>query len=135
MANRKRKRWIWMLPIIFVLAGVAFFSLKAVSRTPATIDPEKLATAERVNLNRSVVATGKIEPVTKVEIKSKASGIIQKLPVNVGDVVRQGQLICELDKNDLQPRVREAQAALGMTEAALQSAQAEYERYKVEAAG
>jgi HlyD family secretion protein len=55
--------------------------------------------------------------------------------VNVGDVVRRGQVICELDKNDLQPRVREAQAALGVAEAAVKSAQADYERYKVEAAG
>ena len=58
------------------------------------IDAEKLAKVERIDLARSVVATGKIQPVTQVEIKSKASGIIQKLPVNVGDVVRKGQVIC-----------------------------------------
>jgi HlyD family secretion protein len=82
-----------------------------------------------------VVATGKIEPTTKVEIKSKASGIILRLPVNVGDIVRQGQVICELDQNDLLPRVRQAQAALGIAEASLKSAQADFERNKVEAAG
>jgi HlyD family secretion protein len=70
-----------------------------------------------------------------VEIKSKASGIILKLPVNVGDLVRQGQVICELDQNDLLPRLRQARAALGMAEAALKSTQAEYERNKVEALG
>ena len=76
-----------------------------------------------MDLARSVVATGKIEPTTKVEIKSKASGIIQSLPVNVGDRVRKGQVICELDKNDLLPRLREAQAALAVAEAAVTSAQ------------
>jgi HlyD family secretion protein len=70
-----------------------------------------------------------------VEIKSKASGIILKLPVNVGDRIRQGTVICELDKNDLLPRVRQARAALSMAQAALKSAEAEYARYKVEAAG
>ena len=109
--------------------------MRALSRTPPKIDPEKLVKVERIDLARSVVATGKIEPTTKVEIKSKASGIIQKLPVNVGDRVRQGQVICELDQNDLLPRVRQAQASLGMAEASLESAQAEYERAKVEAAG
>ncbi|MDX1982276.1 MAG: efflux RND transporter periplasmic adaptor subunit [Bryobacteraceae bacterium] len=69
-----------------------------------------------------------------MEIKSKASGIIQVLPVNVGDVVRRGQVICELDKNDLQPRLREAQAALNVSEAAVKTALADYERYQVEAA-
>src|SRR5436190_10199244 len=136
MANhRKRSRWIWLFPTILALAGIAFFSLKAVSRTPITIDTEKLATAERTDLGRSVVATGKIEPVTKVEIKSKASGIIQKLPVNVGDYVRQGQVICELDQNDLIPRLRQTQAALNVAKAAVVSANSDYEKIKVDAAG
>ena len=136
MAKRKRKSWIWILAVVaIVVAGVAFFSFKALTRTPAKIDPERLARVERIDLARSVVATGKIEPTTKVEIKSKASGIILKLPANVGDTVRQGQVICELDQNDLLPRVRQARASLSMAEAALKSAQAEFERNTVEAAG
>src|SRR5579871_5542317 len=132
MANqRKRRRWMWLLPALLVMAGVAFFSLKAVSRAPTTIDAEKLAAAERMDLSRSVVATGKIEPVTKVEIKSKASGIIQKLPVNVGDYVRLGQIICELDQNDLIPRLRQAQAALNVAKAAVVSAHSDYEKTRV----
>jgi HlyD family secretion protein len=136
MANRKKRVWIWTLVIaVIAIAGLAFFSLRALTRAPATIDPERLARVERTDLVRSVVATGKIEPTTKVEIKSKASGIILKLPVNVGDRVQQGQVICELDQNDLLPRVRQARAALRMAEAALKSAQADFERNKVEAAG
>ena len=136
MAVRRKRSILWiLLASVPVLAGVAFFSLRALSRTPAKIDAEKLARVERIDLARSVVATGKIEPTTKVEIKSKASGIIQKLPVNVGDTVRPGQVICELDQNDLLPRLRQAQAALGVAQATLQSAQADYERNKVEAAG
>ncbi|MCC6862273.1 MAG: efflux RND transporter periplasmic adaptor subunit [Bryobacterales bacterium] len=136
MANHKRKRRLfWVLCSLPLLGGLVFFSLKALSPNSTKIEPEKLARAERMDLARSVVATGKIEPVTKVEIKSKASGIIQSLPVNVGDVVRKGQVICELDKNDLLPRLREAQAALAVGEAALKSAKADYERYQVEANG
>src|SRR5690242_2721905 len=136
MAVPKRRSRVWIvLVLIPVLGGVAFFSLRALSRTPAKIDPEKIVRVERMDLARSVVATGKIEPTTKVEIKSKASGIILKLPVNVGDLVRQGQVICELDQNDLLPRLRQAQAALGVADAALKSSQADYERAKVEAAG
>ena len=136
MATRRRRIWVWLLPVLLlVVGGAAFFSLRAISRTPAKIPPEKLVRVERIDLVRSVVATGKIEPTTKVEIKSKASGIILKLPVNVGDVIHQGQVICELDQNDLQPRVRQARAVLGINEAALKSAQAEYARTKVEAVG
>ena len=136
MAIRKRRSWVWILPALFlVLGSAAFFSVRALSRNPSTIAPEKLVRVERTDLARSVVATGKIEPTTKVEIKSKASGIILKLPVNVGDVVRQGQVICELDQNDLQPKVRQAQAALGIAEAALKSAEAEHARTRIEAEG
>src|SRR5215467_9548921 len=100
MANQKRsKRWIWVSGSLFLLGGIAFFSFKALSKSAPKIDSEKLAKVERMNLTRSVVATGKIEAANKVEIKSKASGIILKLPVEISQPVRQGQVICELDQN------------------------------------
>jgi HlyD family secretion protein len=136
MATGKERSWLWILATVFVGLGcLAFFALRALTHSPITIDPERLARVERMDLARSVVATGKIEPTTKVEIKSKASGIILNLPVNVGDTVHQGEVICELDQNDLLPRVRQSRATLSMAEAALKSAQADYERNKVEAAG
>lgn len=136
MAARKRRSILWIVLVaILVFVAVGFFSLRALSRTPTKIDPDKLARVERMDLARSVVATGKIEPTTKVEIKSKASGIILKLPVNVGDVIRQGQTICELDQNDLLPRLKQAQAALAIAEAQVKSARADLERNQVEAAG
>ncbi len=135
MAAKKPRRILWVTLTLLVLVSAAFFSLKAIGTKPAKIDPEKLAKVERVDLARSVVATGKIQPVTQVEIKSKASGIIQKLPVNVGDFVHKGEVLCELDQNDLIPALRQQQAALHVAEANLKSAQADYERYKVDAAG
>jgi HlyD family secretion protein len=136
MASRKKRSFLWvLLAAVPVVGGVGFFSFRALSRTPAKIDPEKLVQVEKMDLARSVVATGKIEPTTKVEIKSKASGIILKLPVNVGDVVHQGQVICELDQNDLLPRLQQAKAALAVAEAQLKSAQADLARNQVEAEG
>src|SRR3954462_15308441 len=125
MAAKKRKRILWVTLTLLVLGSAAFFSLKAIGTKPAKIDPEKLAKVERMDLARSVVATGKIQPVTQGEIKSKASGIIQKLPLNVGDFVHKGQVICELDQNDLLPTLRQQQAALHVAEANLRSAQAD----------
>src|SRR5882762_9798041 len=136
MSNpRRRPRYIWIATVVLLLGGAALFSLKAIGRGAPKIDAEKLARVERMDLARSVVATGKVEPTTKVEIKSKASGIILRLPVNVGDVVHAGQMICELDRNDLEPRLREAKAALAVNEAVLKTARAECDRYKIEAIG
>ncbi len=135
MANRsKRKRWLWLLAIPFI-GLVGLLSLKAFGGKPTKIDPEKLAKVERMNLARSVVATGKIQPLRQVEIKSKASGIIQSLPVNFGDMVRKGEVICELDKNDLLPKLNQAKAALAVDEAQIQSARADLERFKIDASG
>src|SRR5579884_2159002 len=135
MAAKKRRHWPWFLLTFMIVLGAAVFAVHSINAKPAKIDAEKLAKVERIDLARSVVATGKIEPVTKVEIKSKASGIIQNLPVNVGDIVHKGQLICKLDENNVLPQVRQFQAALSLAEANLKSALADYERYKVDAAG
>jgi HlyD family secretion protein len=135
MAAKKPRRILWVTLTLLVLGSAAFFSLKAINNKPVKIDPEKLAKVERIDLARSVVATGKVQPVTQVDVKAKASGIIQKLPVNVGDFVHKGQVICELDQNDLLPALHQQEAALHVAQAALKSAQADYERYKVDAAG
>ena len=135
MAARKRRYFLWLTPTVLVLIGLGGVAAKSIWTKPVKIDNEKLAKVERIDLARSVVATGKIQPVTQVDIKSKASGIIQKVPVNVGDVVHKGQVICELDQNDLLPALRQQQAALHVAEAALKTARADYDRYKVDASG
>jgi HlyD family secretion protein len=71
---------------VLVVVGGAWGYTTLKGATP-DIDPSKLATVERGTMTRSVVATGKIEPITKVEIKSKANGIIERLNVDVDQVV------------------------------------------------
>jgi HlyD family secretion protein len=132
--GRRRRRWIWLSVVLVVLAG-AFVGLRAALRPNHQIDPSKLATIERGDIARSVVATGKIEPLAKVEVKSKASGIVKQIFVHYSDWVKKGQVLVELDKEELQARVREARAALLAAQAAEEAALAAYERNKVEAEG
>jgi len=132
--NRNRWFWIWSIVILVVLAG-AFAALKASFRSNHKIDPGKLAEVTRGTVTRSVVATGKIQPRSKVDVKSKASGIVERILVDYGDYVRQGQVLVELDKEELRARVREARALLMAAEAAEQAAQAACERNQVEAEG
>lgn len=132
--NSKRKRW-WILIGVPVLLAAIIFVVTAALRPKNSIDPSKLATVERGAIARSVVATGKVEPRAKVEVKSKASGIVKQIFVHYGDRVKQGQVLVELDKEELQARVREAQANLIAAQAAVDAAQAAYERNQVEAEG
>jgi HlyD family secretion protein len=132
----KKSRKIWLITgsiIIMSVLGVTGFVV--MSREKNDIDASRMAIVERGNITRSVVATGRIEPITKVEIKSKANGIIKELKVQVGDLVQPGQVLTELDKENLAARVREAKAALLGAESNLKAAQAQLEKNMVEAEG
>lgn len=136
MARSGRKfRWVWVTGALVLLIGGAGFLLRGALKTETKIDASKLAAVERGDIARSVVATGKIEPRAKVEVKSKASGIIKKIYVDYGQYVKTGQVLVELDKEELEARVREASALLQAAEAAQLSAEAALERNKTEALG
>ncbi len=131
--KKTRKWWIigGALILVVVLAGV----LIAAKSGGTKIEPSKLAKCEKGDLAKSVVATGKIEPITKVEIKSKASGIVKKLYVEAGDKVKQGQVLAELDREEIQANVRASEAQLQSSEANLTAAEAELKRSQVDAEG
>jgi HlyD family secretion protein len=136
--NGKRKRRKRIIIWSSIAAGVLALVVTGVviaSSTGTKIDPSKLAKVEKGDLAKSVVATGKIEPITKVEIKSKASGIVKKLHVEYGDKVKKGQVLAELDKEEIQARVAQAQAQLEASSASLNGTRADLERAKVDAEG
>lgn len=116
-----------------VVAGVWGYS--TLDGATPTFDGSRLATVERGTMVRSVVATGKIEPITKVEIKSKANGIIELLNVDVDQAVNAGDVLVELDKENLNARVRESRAALQAAEAGLLATEAALKKNTIEAEG
>jgi HlyD family secretion protein len=117
--RKKRRRWIVLGSMTLALVGVVVIATAAL-RPTHTIAPDKLAGVERGDIARSVVATGKIEPLTKVEVKSKASGIVEKIYLDAGDKVKTGQVLAELDKEQLHASVAESRANLEAAEAAYQ---------------
>ncbi|HAX41118.1 MAG TPA: efflux RND transporter periplasmic adaptor subunit [Bryobacteraceae bacterium] len=132
--RRKSRKWLW-IGITVVILGGAGAAVRGALKPNNAIDPNKLATIERGDIARSVVATGKIEPRSTVEVKSKASGIVKQIHVDYGDIVRTGQVLVELDKEDLQARVRELRANVQAAEAAETAAVASLERNRVDAQG
>jgi len=132
--KKRRKKIIYISIGIFLVLVIAG-GLIAATRGGTKIDPSKLAKVEKGDLAKSVVATGKVTPITKVEVKSKASGIVKRLLVDAGDQVKKGQLLAQLDKEEISAQVEQARAALQAAEASLTGAQADYERAKVDAEG
>jgi HlyD family secretion protein len=133
-ASRKSKRfWIWLGCGAAVVVLVLGFSLVRLAKGPA-IDPNKLAKVTRGDVARSVVATGKIQPILKVEVKSKASGIVEKLYVDINDRVKKGQLLAQLDQVEILAQVNAQRAQLTAAEANVATYEANIEQDKVNAA-
>ncbi|MGD0345677.1 MAG: efflux RND transporter periplasmic adaptor subunit [Terracidiphilus sp.] len=132
-ASRKKKRiWIILGCVVAVLVIGAVVALVHLAKGDP-IDPNKIAKVTRGDVARSVVATGQIQPITKVEVKSKASGIVQKLYVDINDRVHKGQELAQLDQQEIQAQVDAQRAQLASAEANVTTYQANIEQDKVNA--
>lgn len=126
----KRSRW-FIIGLVIVIVVVAAFYFYGNSRsTEASGDnPRFKEYAVRIGVfETKVSANGVVGPIDRVEIKSKASGRIDELPVEEGDFVKKGDLICRLDPTDIQAEVDQAQADLDIAEAELKTAQNTFDR-------
>ena len=81
-------------------------------RTAASTIFMDTAVVTRQSIVIAVSATGTIEPAEVVQVKSKASGLIIKMPVQMGTEVKPGDLIAQIDPRDAQSRYDQAVAAL-----------------------
>jgi HlyD family secretion protein len=134
VAARKSKRiWIWVVVGVVVILGAAGVAVARMV-SGGSIDPNRIAKVTRGDVARSVVATGKIQPITKVEVKSKASGIVEKLYVDINNHVRKGEPLAQLDQQEILAQVEAQQAALASAEANVGTYEANIEQDKVNAA-
>jgi HlyD family secretion protein len=135
VAAAKRSKWFW----IWISAGAGALVLIAVIGITglvkgSPIDANKIAKVTRGDVARSVIATGKIQPITKVEVKSKASGIVEKLFVDINDRVHKGQNLAQLDQQEILAQVEAQRAQLAAAEANVVTYEANIEQDKVNAA-
>jgi HlyD family secretion protein len=115
-ARRSRKFWIWLSAGILVVVAVAGLGLARLAKGSG-VDANRISKVTRGDVARSVVATGKIQPITKVEVKSKASGIVEKLFVDINNTVKKGQPLAELDQMEILAQVEAQRAQLASAEA------------------
>jgi len=133
-ASRKGKKfWIWLSAGVLVVLLLAGLGLARMAKGSG-VDANRLAKVTRGDVARSVVATGKIQPITKVEVKSKASGIVEKLYVDINNKVTKGQQLAQLDQQEIQAQVEAQRAQLGSAQANVGTYEANVEQDKVNAA-
>ncbi len=88
----------------------------------------KEMTVKRGTFQVVVSASGVVKPIDRVEIKSKASGQIEALPIEEGDFIKKGNLIAMLDQKDERAAVDQTKADLDIANAELKQARRIFDR-------
>ncbi len=123
-SRKSRKRlWIVLIIVVCVLGGGGVIAAKSLGGS-APLDGSQLGVAENGDIARSVVATGKVQPITEVEVKSKASGIVTKLDTDINQTVHTGQVLAQLDQEEILDQVAAQKAQLAAAAASARSAAA-----------
>jgi HlyD family secretion protein len=90
--------------------------------------PIETAAAARRTIVSEATASGQVEPINVIEVKSKSSGQIIEMPVETGSQVRPGDLLIQLDPRDVNQQLAQAQADLEAAKARLDVSKAQKER-------
>ncbi len=94
-----------ILIVVLGLGGGAFYLWKNPpqnNQPRKTAERETTATVEARDINFAVNAAGDIGPADQVSVRPEVNGLIAELPVDIGDKVTKGALLCRLDDRDLQ---------------------------------
>ena len=107
------------------VAGLVLHRRASAAKSRANLDT---ALVTRRTLNATTLATGSVKAIVGAEVKvgSRISGVVKRLPVNIGSVVRKGQLIAELDDRETRSQVDQASANLTASRTRLGELEAGY---------
>jgi RND family efflux transporter MFP subunit len=125
----KKKKWVGLLTVLLVLAGVALVAAKGRDKADPKADnsPFRLGKVQAEDLQVSVREVGVVDPVTKVDVKSAVSGRVLTLKVREGAVVKQGDVLAEIEPDVNQAQsLSDVQASVKDAELKLQDAERDY---------
>ncbi len=136
--------WILAVVTVLVLAG-AFFAgyLPETSRQTAlakearddslAIPPVNIALVDQAPANSHLVLPGSIQAVTEAPVLARASGYIKKRYVDIGDRVREGQILAEIDAVEFDQSVAQAKASVDQARSSLEQANANLQQSRTNA--
>ncbi|UCR84279.1 macrolide transporter subunit MacA [Pseudomonas chlororaphis] len=130
--EKSKFRKIAMGLALVVVAGLVFYAVRAPAEAPQYLT----AKAERGDIENAVLASGLLEGIKQVDVGAQVSGQLKSLKVKLGDKVKKGQWLAEIDPLVLQNTLRQAQvdeenlqAQRRATIAQLKETKSIYERY------
>ncbi|MGH2669137.1 MAG: efflux RND transporter periplasmic adaptor subunit, partial [bacterium] len=126
------KRILVLLGIALVASGCARAPrTDAVSAAPAATSVS-VARAERQEVVERVTLTGTVFPFEQATVYAKTTGYLKRLRVDIGDRVRQGEMLAELDAPELETAIAEKRAAVARAEVGIEQARAAVEQNRAE---
>ena len=125
--KKTAKAILWIVAAALVI-GVALLLL--LNKEDKQVLVYQVMTVEPTTISSSVTATGTVEPVKQVEVGTQVSGIISKIYVDYNSVVKEGQLIAELDMSVLKTELESSRANLNSSKVEYDYQTRNYERIK-----
>ncbi|MCH8275737.1 MAG: efflux RND transporter periplasmic adaptor subunit [Armatimonadetes bacterium] len=113
------KTWLIVLGLIIIVALVGFQCVRMRAQFAAAANRPLTATVEKGDVTVEVVESGFIEPVQKIEVKSRVSGRISELYVEEGDRVTKGDLLAIIDPQELKLQLEQTSAQLRSAESSV----------------
>jgi RND family efflux transporter MFP subunit len=122
-----RKRIFWIAGLLCLLVATLFLIVRGLYRKGPAEQPRAAAVVAvvRGNLASSLTVAGQFQPYQQVDLHAKVSGYIRWIKVDIGDRVRQGEVMALLEVPELQDQVEGAQAEVRHSQSDITRAQSE----------
>jgi HlyD family secretion protein len=126
---------VWII-ILLVVAGFVFWFFPTLSNWVNTEEDPRIANRPRIALTEKkdirffINAAGEISPAEQVSVRPEINGRIALLPVDIGDMVRQGDMLFTLDDSDLQIEKESAEKEVERANLQLEQAERNFNRSK-----
>lgn len=120
MTQKIYGKWLVIFSVLLAIVAVAYYVLKPKPQAPNHIT----ANVTRMDIENNVMASGKIEAKHTVDIGSQVSGEVTNLYVDIGDVVKKGEIIAQIDPLTQKNHLTNQQANLEQSLANLESSKA-----------
>ena len=123
--RRKNRKW-FLLAAVIILAGLVIYrgwgftqKRSGTQRAVRMEIPVQVTPVLSKPLTYSIKVTGDILPLMQVDLFPKVSGYLERIDVHIGDIVKQGQVIAQIDRTDFLQKVREIEAKVAQAKAQL----------------
>jgi HlyD family secretion protein len=114
------RRALVILIVLVAVVAASWFGYEQFGKAKAQAAPDyETVAVERGDIASTVSATGSVLPEREANLNFQGAGSVAKVAVKVGDQVRSGQVLAELDTSDIELAVRQAEISLRQAEAQL----------------